>query len=535
MNSIATNTTNTNTATATTSNGGDNAPTPEKAGKADRAGSIVLPTGAVMSETDFNLEIDRMFDFKRTFQDAFSKGKSILTDEINVIESAFSSFHEASDDEDDDDDEADETPQEPTAKRFRVRKSSASKSPDTVVPSSPDNVPHPAPAPPKAAAAATVVPERPSPALTGVPFETVSICATMCDQIYYATSLADFDLTHPDDPTITAEPVLFDNHGALQDVVPPFAVAIKDGTMILAWRGSASIMDWVSDAGYAPATSSRWNKASSSNVRAHSAYASFVESDLSVHETGLMDMIRERNIDTLLLTGHSLAGGMAHVAHLALEGQLQTKGSLWHPLQTRLTVRSVAFAAPMTALINASADSPVDDKTRTFLAKIAAHSCNLVYGPDIVPHGAGDITYSIDVANALVPEALKVVPYNWVMRLFGVQRKVNDALGNFLNKDGVRALAKVMVQYQHVGTVVYYPVPTPGSTDKSTPASSSPVAMRDCQFLPDSVPEFRGNELVRVPAVAKAAAGNATVAVSEQLKVAHSFLMESFAYNKVDA
>jgi Lipase (class 3) len=444
MNSIATNTANNSADTSHVAT----APMPEKtdkAGKADRAGSIVLPTGAVMSESDFNLEIDRMFDFKRTFQDAFSMGKSILTDEINVIESAFSSFHEASDIEDDD--EADQAPQEPAPKRFRVRKSSASKSPDTVVPSTTPDVPQPAPAPPKAAAPATVVPERPSPELTGVPFETVSICATMCDQIYYATSLADFDLTHPVDPAITAEPVLFDNHGALQDVVPPFAVAIKDSTMILAWRGSASIMDWVSDAGYAPATSSRWNKASSSNVRAHSAYASFVESDLSVHETGLMDMIRARNIDTLLLTGHSLAGGMAHVAHLALEGQLQTKGSLWHPLQTRLTVRSVAFAAPMTALINASADSPVDDKTRAFLAKIAAHSCNLMYGPDIVPHGAGDITYSIDVANALVPEALKVVPYNWVMRLFGVQRKVNDALGNFLNKDGVRALAKVMVQY----------------------------------------------------------------------------------------
>ena len=84
MNSTAATTSN----PTATSNGGT-APMPVKDdNKAVRAGSIVLPTGAVMSEDDFNLEIDRMFDFKRTFQDAFSKGKTILYDELNVIESA---------------------------------------------------------------------------------------------------------------------------------------------------------------------------------------------------------------------------------------------------------------------------------------------------------------------------------------------------------------------------------------------------------------------------------------------------------------
>jgi Lipase (class 3) len=288
----------------------------------------------------------------------------------------------------------------------------------------------------------------------------------------------------------------------------------------------------VSDAGYAPVTSSRWCQVTSNAVQAHSSYTSFVESDLALHEAYLLEQIRARNIDTVLLTGHSLAGGMAQVAHLVLEGQLQTKGSLWHPLQTSLTIRSVAFAAPMTTLVNASESSPVDDRTRAFLTKIALHSCNLVYGPDVIPHGAGDITYSIDIAAALVPEAISVMPYNWVMRMFGIERKMNDAIGKILSKDSVMALAKALVQFQHVGTVVYYPVPT--SVTDSSPSTSSPVAMRDCQFLPELVPEFRGNELVRVPAVEETVR-SASMAVSEQLRSAHSFLLESFAYRKASA
>jgi hypothetical protein len=82
---------------------------------------------------------------------------------------------------------------------------------------------------------------------------------------------------------------------------------------------------------------------------------------------------------------------------------------------------------------------------------------------------------------------------------------MNDALDKILCKDNARPLAMALVQFQHVGTVVYYPVPT--TTAVNSPCTCSPVAMRDCQFLPESVPEFCGNKLVRVPAVKRPEAG----------------------------
>lgn len=362
-------------------------------------------------------------------------------------------------------------------------------------------------------------PELPSKDLTGVSLGLVRICATMSQQIYTANSIQDFSLTNPDDPSIAADPILFDTHGTRKDVIPPFCVAVAGSCMILAWRGSNTIMDWVSDVGYAPVTSSRWRQVSTS-VLAHSAYTSFVESDLASHEDFILQEIRSRKIDTVLLTGHSLAGGMAQVAHLAIEGQLHTQGSLWHSLQQSLTVRSVAIAAPMTTLVSASSDSPIDDNTRTILTKIATHSCNLVYGPDVVPHGAADITYINDVADVLASQAIASLPYNWAMRMFGLDHKAKEAVENFLDRDSVRALAKVLVQYQHLGTVVHYPIAS------ITPGSGRPVALRDCRFLPEPFPEFRRNMLILPPT-----SGRNTAPVSEQLKTAHSFLLQAFAYN----
>jgi Lipase (class 3) len=342
----------------------------------------------------------------------------------------------------------------------------------------------------------------------------------MSQQIYTANSIQDFDLTNPDDASLSAVPIFFDSHGARKDVIPPFCVAVSGSCMILAWRGSSTIMDWVSDVGYAPVTSSRWRQVSS-NVLAHSAYTSFVESDLASHEGFIIQEIRSRKIDTVLLTGHSLAGGMAQVAHLAIEGQLHTQGSLWHPLQESLTVRSVAIAAPMTTLVSASSDSPIDDKTLALLTRIATHSCNLVYGPDVVPHGAADITYINDVADVLSSEAIASLPYNWAMRMFGLDHKAKEAVEDFLDRGSVRALAKVLVQYQHLGTVVYYPIAS------VTQGSDRPVALRDCRFLPNSFPEFRRNILIPPPIASR----RNSAPVSEQLKTAHSFLLKAFAYN----
>jgi hypothetical protein len=481
---------------------------------ASQEGAIVLPNGGVMKAQDLDHQIDRLFDFKQKFEEAWTKGKRTLVDEDTNFERKVVSAESSVADDDKDQPPTKRAKQSPTSETIvrpleEILVGAPSRSPATVAP---------APTPTIAA------PQLPGQDLTGVSPALTSICATISDQIYSVETIHDFHLTNEDAPSVTAEVILFEDHGALSDVIPPFCVAVTGSCLILAWRGSKTIMDWVSDVTYAPVTSSRWNRVAA-QVRAHAAYASLIESDLATHEAWILDQVQQRKIKTLILTGHSLAGGLAQVAQLAIEGQLQAPGSLWYPLRKALEVRSVAFAAPMTILLDTSQASQFDTKTRVFLEGVASRSCNIVYGPDIVPHGSGDLKYVLDVVTALIPEVVSGLPYSWVLKMFGMESKIFKGFESLISKENVKGLAQVMVQYHHLGTVVYYPTPAVGGGSSSNPA---PAALRDSQFLPNSIPEFRGSSVIQVPKTDKKTGST----ISGQLQNAHSYLLESFSYSR---
>ena len=77
------------------------------------------------------------------------------------------------------------------------------------------------------------VANKPSKVFTGVEPEVTSICATISLQIYEATTKESFDLKDKNGKTV-AKVIDFDTHGFLNDLVPPFAVAISGDIMILA-------------------------------------------------------------------------------------------------------------------------------------------------------------------------------------------------------------------------------------------------------------------------------------------------------------
>ena len=52
--------------------------------------------------------------------------------------------------------------------------------------------------------------------------------------------------------------LLFDDHGIFETTNPPFSVTVAGKKMILAWRGSHTVMDWVRDFGFFVASSFRW-------------------------------------------------------------------------------------------------------------------------------------------------------------------------------------------------------------------------------------------------------------------------------------
>ena len=75
--------------------------------------------------------------------------------------------------------------------------------------------------------------------------------------------------------------------------------------MILAWRGSSTAGNWISDANLPPVISCRWSGVSK-NLRAHAGFFSFAESDICTHETKLLELMKQNEITEMIMTGHSL-------------------------------------------------------------------------------------------------------------------------------------------------------------------------------------------------------------------------------------
>jgi hypothetical protein len=369
-----------------------------------------------------------------------------------------------------------------------------------------------------AAPAASAVPatsssgtKKPSKDLTGVDPALTDVCATISKQIYDATSKDSFNLS---DVHHQAEVLYFHDHGLVKETVPPLVIAVSGDTLILGWRGSKTVMDWASDVAYAPVASSRWSPITP-NVRAHSAYSALVESDLALHEKTIIEEITKRGISQIILTGHSLAGGMANVAHLFLEAQLSQPDTAWSSLREQVTCRTVAFAAPMTA-INMD-ETRSDAATNDFLQRVADHSCNIIYGCDVVPHCVGDVGFLNKVIEDVIPELASGVTgdgylMSWLVPK--VQSKIQTTYDSFVDVR-LKSSIPVLIAYHHVGNVIYY-----------HDATSDPVLLRDSRFLPDSVPEFRAHKIA-LPRNNK----NKKVSHIKQLTDAHGFFPTALSFN----
>merc|ERR1712232_96346 len=96
--------------------------------------------------------------------------------------------------------------------------------------------------------------------------------------------------------------------------------------MVIAWRGSSTIMDWMQDASgdavQCPLWSALWP-----NIWVHNGMMGHILHDVTQYIGPLEQMIRRFNVREVVFTGHSLGGGLATVAHLSALGQLKMASS----------------------------------------------------------------------------------------------------------------------------------------------------------------------------------------------------------------
>ena len=325
----------------------------------------------------------------------------------------------------------------------------------------------------------------PSKSMVGVDESTTRVCADLSYQIYTANTVKDF--VTEQEGVVT--PLLLDTHGVVKATTPPFGVfeIEKSNTMILVWRGSMTKMDWVVDLAVAPVVSTRWNQVAPS-LRAHAGYTSLVESDLSLHEEWLVEQIEKRNISQVIYTGHSLAGAMAQIAQVAIQGQRMQSGSSspWGRVSDKqIAFRTIQFGAPMSCLL---VDN--DKESLDFWKLVGKTSCNIVYGTDMMPRAPGNFDY-VDkaVRQALVPFLRDTIPIMSIIDLFpSAHQKLLDLYQDQTKKQDVLEIIQICGRFQHAGSIIYY-----------ASIGEAPVKLDDYQFRTQSQYQFKMDEEERYP------------------------------------
>ena len=202
-----------------------------------------------------------------------------------------------------------------------------------------------------------------------------------------------------------------------------------------------------------------------------------------------MSLIEKHNVGRAFITGHSLGGGLANVAHLVVRGQLALaqagllgKGSPWaRPGLDNITWLSCTFAAPETIVrkyeMKRNPSDP-DNPPPPLIVALDNSSYNIVYGCDPVPRD-GMLSYVGNLLQIVVPEIQKYVTsckvnkdqreFRFLLKLVALkpptetsggkvpswcpkEKKKNQTLVEFLKTNGI---AYVLNYLTHLGTVVY--------------------------------------------------------------------------------
>jgi hypothetical protein len=288
----------------------------------------------------------------------------------------------------------------------------------------------------------------PTTEMTGVDPEITRMCAALSGQIYDVKKADDLDLTNPVAPR-DVQVILFDDFGKLAETTPPMAIAITGKTMIIGWCGSQTLMDWALNVAFSPLASRAWTHVAP-RVRAHGGYCALVESYFSQYQAFIVREIKERDINELIFTGHSLAGGVAQVAHMFVEGERQrlTPLSEW-PIS--LSVRCIAFSAPMTTMT-------LDRKHKQsadFIKNIGKNVANIIYASDPVPRAYAELDFINELIINVLPQLSKGIPVPGIIKwVFDLQSKIEDAINSTFASQ--KELIKVMSAFRHIGKVVYY-------------------------------------------------------------------------------
>ena len=176
------------------------------------------------------------------------------------------------------------------------------------------------------------------------------------------------------------------------------------------------------------------------------------------------------------ITGHSLGGGIANVAHLVVRAQLKKPGSPWYKLvPDKVTWTACTFASPSTIVRLYEHESKPKPP---LMAELDASSYNVVYGCDCVPRLLGMLNYVGALVEIAVPEYLEAMGED------AVKEAIDKTIG-FKIPDWVPGVLKGLIEVGHFLAPKSYIGDLGGKIDEVTDEVTKELAI-PIKFLKDN-------------------------------------------------